>query len=132
MTWLFSIATVAGLSVAWVLAQRIGLPGLVCGLAIGDIAVAAIWIPRIACRSIGQNYSRFLFQVFLRGILAAIPVVLAGGAAKHLLSAGPDLLRIIALSAVAGSFTLAALYTIWFHPEERRQVGTLARRLAHR
>ena len=132
MTWLFAGGTGLGLTLAFVLAQRLGLPGLVYGIAAADIAVASVWIPRIACRSIGQSYSEFLLEVLGRGAVASAPVVLAVDAAARLLSSEPALFRILALAAVAGICTLATLLTVWLNSGERRQIGSLARRLLGR
>ncbi len=132
MTLLFSVNAVIGLGLAWTLGRRFGLVGLVYGIAAADLSLASVWIPRIACRSIGQSYSRFALEVLGRGALAATPVVLAVGAAARLLLAGPDLLRILVLSAVAGCMSLAALYTIWLDPAERGRITGLVLRLLGR
>ncbi len=132
MTWLFACSAGLGLTLAWILARRLGLPGLVYGIAAADIAISSVSIPRIACRSIGQSHSEFLLQVIGRGVMAGAPVVLAVDAAARLLPPGPDLLRIVAISAVAGLGTLAASFTLWLSSGERRQIVSLARRLMGR
>jgi len=132
MTWLFACGAAIGLTLVWVLAHRLGLPGLVYGIATADIAVSSVWIPRIACRSIGQSYSEFLLEVLGRGAIAGAPVVLGVDAAARLLPPGSGLLGILALSGVAGICTLAMLLTVWLNSSERRQIVSLARRLSGR
>lgn len=132
MTWLFSAGTAIGLVLAYVLARRFGLPGLVYGIAAADIAVAAVWVPRIACHSIGQSYWGFLFQVAARGAVAALPVAAVAYAATHWLPLGSGLARIFALAAITGVCGFTSLFAIWLSAVERQRVLSHARRLVSR
>lgn len=132
MAYLFAAGTAAGLGLAWVLGQRLGLRGLVYGLAAADIAFAAIWIPRIACHTIGQSYVAFLLQVVARGALAGLPLAAVAYTVSAWMPIGAGLVRVIALSAVTGACGLAALFVVWLNGSERRQIGTLVRRVLGR
>jgi O-antigen/teichoic acid export membrane protein len=132
MTWLFAGGTAVGLVLAYVLAQRFGLTGMVYGLAAADIAVAAVWVPRLACHSMGQSYFVFLLQVAARGALAALPVVAVAYAATQWLPLGTGLVRIFALAAIVGLCSVTSLFAIWLTAAERDRVTSHARRLLGR
>jgi O-antigen/teichoic acid export membrane protein len=132
MTWLFAGGTAVGLPLSWLLGRQLGLPGLVYGITIADIAVAGLWIPRIACHSIGQSYTSFLLQVVARGVVAALPVVAVAYAATVWMPVGASLLRIFILAAIVGLCGFAMLFAVWLNSAERRHVIALSRRVLGR
>jgi hypothetical protein len=132
MTWLFAGGTAVGLFLAYVLARRFGLPGMVYGIAVADIAVAAVWVPRLACHSIGQSYFGFVLQVAVRGAVAAFPVAAVAYAATEWIPLGTGLVRTFALAAVTGLCGVASLFAIWLSAAERERVAAYARRLLGR
>lgn len=131
MAYLFSVGTAVGLSLAWFLGHRLGLSGMVYGIAVADIAFSAIWIPRIACHSIGQSYAAFLLQVLARGAVAGLPIAAVAYAATAWMPF-EGLARVIALTAVTGVCGVAALLAVWLNDSERGHVTTLIRRILGR
>jgi O-antigen/teichoic acid export membrane protein len=132
MTWLFVGGTAIGLALAYILARQFGLAGMVYGIAAADIAVAAVWVPRLACHSIGQSYLSFLLQVAARGAIAVVPVVAAAYAATQWLPLGTGLVRTFALAAIVGLVGVSALFGIWLSAAERHRATSHARWLLGR
>ena len=128
MTWLSASGSACGLGLAWVLTHSLGLPGLVLGVAAADIAIMAVFIPRLACRLISQRFRDFIAQVLGRGLLAALPVVTVAAAATRWLPMGSGMIRIISLSALTGLCCAASFWAIWLQQAERKRIASIARR----
>jgi O-antigen/teichoic acid export membrane protein len=132
MTGLYATSTVAGLSLAFAFSRIYGLSGLVFGIAVADILISAVWIPRLACRSIGLSFGSFAFQVVGRGVLASIPVVAVALLASRWLPLESGLIRAAVLGLITGTCALASLVAIYLETTEREHIRAVLRRILGR
>ncbi len=109
-----------GLTLGYFLSLRVGPGGIALGLALGNLAASAWWVPRSACRMLGQNFPRFALGVLGRGFFAlaslygAVYVVWLAFFGRHVVE------KMAAGGLAAAATGLVVLYAGWLNQAERR------------
>jgi O-antigen/teichoic acid export membrane protein len=123
------LSAVVGLPLGYGLSFRMGVTGLVVGLAIGDAAFCGFWLPAAACRSIGESRRRYAIEVGLRSVaLFAVAFEAARLFRQILPDPGFDIARLLVGAVVVALISFAGAYAITVNRSERALAHQVAAR----
>jgi O-antigen/teichoic acid export membrane protein len=119
-------ASALGLGVAAALIGHWGLAAVPIGLIVGELVACAVFVPRAACRLVGEDYLRFALRQW-RAV--AVGAALAGGAAWAAaeVAMGPAPLRWLEIGAVAFLASALVAWRLGLHGADRAAVARNAR-----
>ncbi|MEM7306326.1 MAG: hypothetical protein AAF682_06635 [Planctomycetota bacterium] len=118
-------AAVLGLAGGAWLARWLGPAGLLVGLAGAELALCGLFVPRRVCAVTGDDPARFLREVYGRGVLASLAMVLLVVLGDAWIGAAGPLARIFAGALLAGGGLLLVAVPFWLTPHERRRAAEL-------
>ena len=118
----YVLSAVIGLALAYNLAHRFGMPGVVYGLWIPDILLNGWLVSWTACRLIRESFRRFTEEVLLRGAILGAGLYIIMARIFSELPPGSVVLRVSEFGFV--SFLLAAVlgYFLYFSKAEKAQI----------
>jgi O-antigen/teichoic acid export membrane protein len=121
----YLVSGIIGVSLGYNIGSHFGAPGVVLGLLVGDLLSCFIFVPWQACRQIGQNYSKYLSEILLRGIPIFLVLLVVAYLVSLTLENAPPIFRIASVGVVTVLVGVSAGYFLWFRSTERRRLNAL-------
>ena len=113
---------VIGLLLGYALGRTAGIPGVIYGMAAADFFLCGYYVPRLACRHVGQRFMMFVLEVLGRSAAVLGMLVVLASVLAPLVTDLADFPRMIATAACLCALAGVMSYGIVLNSNERRQL----------
>ena len=110
------ILNVAGL---WLVIPRFGILGAACYSSVLMLAVRGIYTPWLLCRSLDYSLPRYMWEIYMRPVVTAVPVLALAWVMKAHWIAGRNWLEVVTACALVGIVYCGLALLTCFEPGHR-------------